>query len=81
MPLSVVSVGIKNGVQKGPGTDASMLTQMKRRAVLVNEATQNTTGRKGMGAVVDSQKTRGFSDSGAIPVYVARGAVLGFLKY
>lgn len=78
---NVVSLTNKNGVQKGPATDYSMLLQMKRRSILVNEARTTPSGRKGTGAVVDNQHTRGHTESGVIPVYAARGAVLGFFKF
>jgi len=78
---NTVSLRNKNGVQKGPATDYSMLLQMKRRSILVNEANVRPAGRKGTGAVVDSQHTRGNTESGVVPVYVARGAVLGFFKF
>lgn len=79
MPVSKISLRVKSGVQKGPGCDASMITTMKRQAVLVAEAKTTPQGDKKMGAVVDSQRTRGM-DGGVVPVFVARGAVLGFLK-
>lgn len=79
MSLSKVSFNFENGVQKGPGCDASMITAMKRQAVLVAEAKTTPQGVKKMGAVVDSQRSRGM-DGGVVPVFVARGAVLGFFK-
>ena len=71
----------KTMVQKGPATDYSMLLQMKRRSILVTEATNRPAGRKATGAIVDNMKTRGHTDSGVIPVYAARGALLGFFKF
>jgi len=68
-------------VQKGPATDYSMLLQMKRRSILVNEASQRPAGRKGMGAVVDEQHRRGSTESGVMPVYAIKGAALGFFKF
>lgn len=79
MPLSNMSLGVKSGIQKGPGCDASMITTMKRQAILVAEAKTTPRGKKDTGAVVDSQHTRGM-DGGVVPVYMTRGAVLGFLK-
>ncbi len=76
-----VSLTYENGVQKGPAPDYSMLLEMKRRQRLVSEANASPSGRKGMGAVVDSQKVRGFNDTPVFPVYVTKGAVLGFLKF
>lgn len=79
MPISKISFNFENGVQKGPGCDASMITRMKRQAVLVSEANARPQGHKGTGAVVDSQRTRGM-DGGVVPVFVTRGAVSGFFK-
>lgn len=76
-----VSLTYKNDVQKGPAPDYSMLLEMKRRALLVSEANAVPTGRKETGPVVDSQKVRGFGDTPAVPVFVAKGAKLGFLKF
>jgi hypothetical protein len=56
-----------------------MITAMKRQAVLVTEAKKTPQGDKGTGAVVDSQRSRGM-DGGVVPVFVTRGAILGFLK-
>lgn len=78
---NVVSLRYESGTQKGPATDYSMLLQMKRRSILVNEAKTTPAGRKGTGAIVDSQHTRGNTESGVVPVYIARGAVLGFFKF
>jgi len=79
MPTSKISFNFENGFQKGPGCDASMITTMKRQAVLVAEANTTPQGNKGMGAVVDSQRTRGMN-GGVVPVYITRGAVPGFFK-
>ena len=80
-----VSLTYENGVQKGPAPDYSMLLEMKRRARVVSEAKDYTdtsqNGRKGTGLVVDSQKVRGFNDTPVVPVFVAKGAKLGFLKF
>ncbi len=79
---TLVSDGIKNGKQKGPGTDASMITAMKRNAVILANTTDPTrpNGAKGLGPIVDSQRTRGFTDSGVIPRYIARGLNLSFFR-
>jgi hypothetical protein len=76
-----VSLTYESGVQKGPAPDYSMLLQMKRRALLVGEAKALPRGEKGMGAIVDGQHRRGFNESGVLPVYAAKGAVLGFFKF
>ena len=81
MPVSKVSLNYQNGVQKGPGTDYSLLLEMKRRQLFVTEAKNVPTGRKDTGPVVDSQKVRGFESTPANPVFFIRGAKLGFLKF
>ena len=83
MPKVELTAELRNGkmVQKGPAPDYSMLLEMKRRSILVNEATQRPAGRKGMGAIVDGQHTRGHTDSGVMPVYAIKGAYLGFFKF
>jgi hypothetical protein len=68
-------------VQKGPAPDYSMLLEMKRRSLMVADATANPKGRKAMGMVVDNMKTRGSTDGPIVPVYYARGAYLGFFKF
>ena len=70
-------------VQKGPATDYSMLLQMKRRQVIVSEALTRASvnGRKGDGIVVDDQHTRGFTDNAVTPVFIAKGARIGFFKW
>lgn len=80
-----VALTYENGVQKGPATDYSMLLEMKRRHRLVAEAnafvSAGQNGRKSTGLVVDSQKVRGSTDSPVTPVFMAKGAKLGFLKF
>lgn len=68
-------------VQKGPAPDYSMLLEMKRRSIMVAEAKNAPAGRKGMGAVVDNMKTRGFDNGPVKAVYAARGAYLGTFKF
>lgn len=74
-----MSIKYANGAQKGPGCDVSMLIAMKRQSILLSEAKQTPGGLKAVGAVVDSQHTRGFS-GGVLPVFMTPGARLGFLK-
>lgn len=80
-----VSLTYKDGVQKGPAPDYSMLLEMKRRHRSVAEvqsfkdAGQN--GRKETGFIVDTQKVRGSTDSPVVPVFITKGAKLGFLKF
>lgn len=82
MSLSKVSYNYKSGVQKGPGCDASMITTMRRQAILVGEAKARTptNGRKGMGVVVDAPQTRGSTDGPVQAVFTIKGARLGFFK-
>jgi len=66
----------ENGVQKGPGTDCSLITEMKRRVAVINDSKTLPAGQQ---PVVDGQHTRGFT-SGVLEYYAARGASLGFLS-
>lgn len=64
-----------------PATDASMLTQMKRRAAITADLTAHgTNGRKGTGVIVDGQKTRGFSATSIRSTYLHAGGGLTFLR-
>ena len=64
-----------------PATDASMLTQMKRRAAITADLTSHgTNGRKGMGIVVDGPKTRGFGATSIRSTYLHAGGGLTFLR-
>jgi hypothetical protein len=77
-----VSLTYENGVQKGPAPDYSMLLEMKKRAILVADATNHgTNGRKNTGITVDSKAGRGFTDGPVTAVWAAKGAKLGFLKF
>jgi len=77
-----VSLTFKNGVQKGPAPDYSMLLEMKRRHAIVADATAHgTNGRKNTGLVVDGQHTRGFTEGPVTPVWNTKGAKLGFFKF
>jgi hypothetical protein len=64
-----------------PATDASMITQMKRRAAIVGDLTSHgRNGRKGTGVVVDGPLTRGFGSTSIRSTYLTRGAGLTFLR-
>ena len=78
-----VSVTYKNGVQKGPATDYSMLLQMKRRSLIVADVTRahGPLGTKRMGQLADNNKSKGFTDGQITPVVYARGALLGFFRF
>lgn len=71
---NVVALNQKNGVQKGPATDASMITAMKRQNAIVSDArTMNPAFR-------DHRLTRGFEASGVTEFYAKRGSQLSFLR-
>ena len=82
MSLSKISLNFESGVQKGPGCDASMITRMRRQAILVSEAKARSAenGRKSMGVVVDAPQTRGFADGPVSTVFAMKGARLGFFN-
>jgi len=69
---------------KGTGSDASMITAMRRAAVNVNfqyAATNGfTTGANGKKVITDQPKTRGFTESTYTSVVVGRGLFDNFLK-
>ena len=72
--------GDPRAIIKGPATDASMITQMKRRAAIVADIVSHPTGRKGMGAVVDGQHTRGFDATSVRSTFIKHGGSLGFFR-
>lgn len=64
-----------------PATDASMITQMKRRAAITGDLTSHgPNGRKGMGVIVDGPKTRGFDGTSIRSTYLHTGGGLTFLR-
>lgn len=77
-----VSLTFKDGVQKGPAPDYSMLLEMKRRHAIVADArAHGANGLKNMGLAVDGQHTRGFTEGPATPVFNLKGARSGFFKF
>jgi hypothetical protein len=76
MPTAKVQFNVKNGVQEGPGTDCSFITEMKRRRAIIVDSKTLPAGQQ---PVVDGQHTRGFT-SGVLEYYATRGASLGFLS-
>jgi hypothetical protein len=83
MPTSVVSLLDRNDpgqFKKGPATDASMITRMKREAAIVSYIKSNPRGLKGTGAVVDGQMSRGFDSTSIRTTFLSRGAGLGFFR-
>jgi len=64
-----------------PAVDASMLTQMKRRAAITADLTAHgTNGLKGTGVVVDGQHTRGFDGTSVRSTMLHGGGGLTFLR-
>ena len=64
-----------------PATDASMITQMKRRAAITGDiSSHGANGRKGMGVVVDGPMTRGFNSTSIRSTYLHAGGGLTFLR-
>ena len=68
--------------KKGPATDASLVTRMKRQhAIALDLISQTeTNGRKGTGVLVDGQHIRGFGDNGARSSYLKHSGGLGFFR-
>lgn len=84
MPLSKNSFNFENGRQKGPGTDASVITQMKRQSALLANSglflrTVGVTTKLPKKDITDSLYTRGNEGSG-VNLIVGKGYSLGFLK-
>lgn len=83
MPTSVVSLTDRNdpgAFKKGPGTDASMITRMKRQQAIALDIIAHPSGRKGTGAIVDGQHIRGFQDTGVRANFTKHAAALGFFR-
>jgi len=83
MPTSVVSLVDRRDTtafNKGPATDASMITRMKREAAIVGYIASNSRGLKGTGAIVDGQMSRGFDSTSIRTTLLNRGAGLGFFR-
>lgn len=78
--VSLQDRGDPRAIIKGPATDASMITRMKRQAAIANGLTAYPAGRKGMGSIVDGQHVRGFHDNGARTGLIKFGASLGFFR-
>ena len=83
MPTTVVSLIDRRDpreFKKGPATDASMITRMKREAAIATYINSSPRGLKGIGAVVDGQLTRGFDSTSIRTTFLNRGAGLGFFR-
>jgi hypothetical protein len=72
--------GDARAIIKGPATDASMITRMKRQAAISNDLKNHPAGRKGTGAIVDGQHIRGFQENGVRVGLINYGAGLGFFR-
>jgi hypothetical protein len=66
--------------KKGPATDASFITEMKRRHAINLDIISNPNGRKGTGAYSERQLVKGFEDTGVRSVFRKSGASLGFFR-
>jgi hypothetical protein len=76
MSSSKVSFNVKGGVQKGPGTDASFITAMRRQQVQLVDATRSLHPKP---QFADYPKQRG-DDVNPIRTFIPRGYTLSFLK-
>jgi hypothetical protein len=70
------SFNLENGVQKGPGTDASFITEMRRKQSVITGATLLSKEKPQM---VDNLKARG-TDVNPITTFMSKGITLSFLK-
>jgi hypothetical protein len=76
MPTSRQSLNIINGVQKGPGTDASFITTMRRQQSVLIGATLLQEPKT---QLIDNLKARG-NDVNPTSTYLSKGIKLSFLK-
>lgn len=76
MPTAKVSFNMKNGVQKGPGTDASFITAMRRQQVALVGATLLNEPKP---QFVDNLKARG-GDVNPTQYLLTKSYSLSFLK-
>lgn len=76
MPSTKVEFNVKNGVQKGPGTDASFITAMRRQQAMLVGATKLGNPKP---QLVDNLKARG-ADVNPTVNYLTKGYTLSFLK-
>ena len=85
--MPVVSLTIKNGVQKGPATDYSMLLEMKRRSLgsQNGQIWKSPAGNQGQKPFIrEGQKQSGGIGSGgtqAVEYYKIRGIRLNLYKF
>jgi hypothetical protein len=78
--VSLIDRNDPGAFKKGPATDASFITEMKRRHAIQLDIINHPSGRKGMGAFTDSQHVRGFHNTGVRSLYTKAGANLGFFR-
>ena len=78
--VSMIDRNDPQGVKKGPATDASFITEMKRRQAIQLGLIAYPNGRKGTGPFSESQMSKGFQDTGIRSVYRSSGASLGFFR-
>ena len=76
MTLSKVSFNMKSGVQKGPGTDASFITAMRRQQIALAGATLLNNPKP---QFVDNLKARG-NDVNPTKYLLTKSYSLSFLK-
>lgn len=78
--VSLVDRNDPGAFKKGPATDASMITRMKRQHAITLDLLNHPTGRKGMGMIVDGQHIRGFQENGVRTGLIKHGAAMGFFR-
>jgi hypothetical protein len=76
MPTAKVSFNMKSGVQKGPGTDASFITAMRRQQAQLVGATRLDKAKP---QLVDYPKQRG-DDVNPVRTFIPKSISLSFLK-
>lgn len=81
-----VEMTIKNGVQKGPATDYSMLLEMKRRNAVINaQIGKNPVGNQNNKPFIREDHLRAgndaFSGTGAVYFYKAKGWTQNLYKF
>ena len=80
-----VSLTYKDGVQKGPATDYSMLLEMKRRlAVVADQTSKSPKGDQTKKPFLNEsllRKGSGVEGTGAVEYYKIRGIRLNVLKF
>lgn len=81
-----VEMTIKNGVQKGPATDYSMLLEMKRRNAVINSQIGKTpVGNQNNKPFIREDHLRAgsgpFTGTGAVEFYKAKGWTMNLYKF